>query len=620
MSGNLAGKKPSVQNGGSSGRAGGQVDHADHADELRQSIYGSAQTIRSLMLFVLISVAYVLIVIGLTTDMMLLREEAVVLPFIQVGVPVVAFYVVAPLLILFLHFNLLARLTLLARDIRACFGDIHSQPIAPNADGLFETTLTMLFPIDPVRLMLDMRKVTFERVALDIVFLIQVTTVPLLVLLILQARFLAYQDEWITLFHQIAVTVDLFFQFLFILSFSRLWGGGKKFLRTPRYLIVSVLIAIPAFYAWAVALVPDGYIENKVKSDWQQSIAGCFFPDWWKKYEGDLFSCNFLEGERFINVQSEIITLKDVPPEVVGALVQAGEKPAREIPCEHIGELRLSERRLFYANFSDSRFKCVEMKNAQLHRAKLVGTRLNGIDLQGAELRGADLRLAELNGADLRDAEFNYANLSNAELNHADLRGAGLNGADFRNAGLNKADLRDASLHGADLRASDLHGADLRKSELHGAKLRSSELHGAELSGAQLYGADLSWAELHSADLSWAELHGTDLYGAELHGANLSGAQLYGANLYETQLYDTKLSNTELHGANLSGAKLHNTSLSEVDGEMPNRKRWLNILGNVKRGLKEVGYTESEIAARLATIKRNGASTPGFVLPSVVSD
>ena len=88
----------------------------------------------------------------------------------------------------------------------------------------------------------------------------------------------------------------------------------------------------------------------------------------------------------------------------------------------------------------------------------------------------------------------------------------------------------------------------------------------------------------------------------------------------ETQLYDTKLSNTELHGANLSGAKLHNTSLSEVDGEMPNRERWLNILGNVKRGLKEVGYTESEIAACLATIKRNGASTPGFVLPSVISD
>ena len=615
MSGNLKSEKLSGQNGDS--RAGGR---ADFVDELRQSIYGSAQTIRSLMLFVLISVAYVLILVGLTTDMMLLREEAIVLPFIQVGVPVVAFYVVAPLLILFLHFNLLARLTLLARDIHACFGDIHSQPITPNADGMFETTLTMLFPIDPVRLMLDMRKVTLERAVLSTVFLIQVATVPLLVLLILQARFLAFQDEWITLFHQITVTVDLFFQFLFMLSFSRLWGGGGKFLRTPRYLIVSVLIVIPAFYAWAVALVPDGYIENKVKSDWQQSVAGCFFPDWWKKYEGDLFPCDFLEGERFINVQSKIITLQDVPPEVVGALVQAGGKPTPEIPCEHIGELKLSERRLFYANFSDSRFKCVEMENAQLYGAKLVGTKLNGIDLQRAELRGADLRRAELNGANLRDAGLNNANLRNAELNYADLRGARLNGADFRNARLNKADLRGAMLHGADLRTSELHGADLRKSELHGARLRSSGLHGADLSGAQLYGADLSWAELHSADLSWAELHGADLYGAELHGTDLSGAQLYGANLYETQLYDTKLSNTELHGTNLSGAKLHNTSLDEVDGEMPNRERWVNILGNVERGLKEVGYTESEIAARLATIKRNGASTPGFVLPSSVSD
>ena len=127
---------------------------------LHRSIYGSAP-IRSAMLFVLISAAYVLIVIGSTTDMMLLREGEIILPFIQVGVPVVAFYIGAPLLILFLHLNLLGRLILLARDIYRQRGNddiMRRDDKTPKVEGVFDMVLTLLFPTDPERLMSAMRE------------------------------------------------------------------------------------------------------------------------------------------------------------------------------------------------------------------------------------------------------------------------------------------------------------------------------------------------------------------------------------------------------------------------------------------------------------------------------
>ena len=117
------------------------------------------------MLFVLIIAVYALVVVGLTTDVVLLKEEAIILPFIQVGVPVVAFYVFTPPLIALLHINLLGRLILLARDVykrgdgkannKARGGD---NPL--KDDGLVGMALTVLFPIDIEHLMSAMRKAT----------------------------------------------------------------------------------------------------------------------------------------------------------------------------------------------------------------------------------------------------------------------------------------------------------------------------------------------------------------------------------------------------------------------------------------------------------------------------
>ena len=83
-------------------------------EKLLDSVNATAKIARTSLLFFLVVALYLLIIVGTTTDLMLLRGEIVALPLMEVGVPVVAFYSVAPLIFLLLHSNLLLRLCQLA--------------------------------------------------------------------------------------------------------------------------------------------------------------------------------------------------------------------------------------------------------------------------------------------------------------------------------------------------------------------------------------------------------------------------------------------------------------------------------------------------------------------------
>jgi uncharacterized protein YjbI with pentapeptide repeats len=120
------------------------------------------------------------------------------------------------------------------------------------------------------------------------------------------------------------------------------------------------------------------------------------------------------------------------------------------------------------------------------------------------ELKYADLSRAKLAHIDLRDDD-----LSDAYMDDADLTDARLEGASLKRVSLQRARLPGASLRGADLTGSSLRNADLR-----GATLRE-----AILSGAVVVGANLSDTNLRDADLSDASMSEVNLDRADLRGA-----------------------------------------------------------------------------------------------------
>ncbi len=112
-----------------------------------------------------------------------------------------------------------------------------------------------------------------------------------------------------------------------------------------------------------------------------------------------------------------------------------------------------------------------DLRSADMFRAFLVKAILRNADLEGARLRKVNLQDADVRGANLQNTDLRGANLK-----AADLREANLTDADLVGAQLQKAKLGLAHMVRVDLNEVDLQGADLRCADLAGAKNLSVEM------------------------------------------------------------------------------------------------------------------------------------------------
>jgi hypothetical protein len=79
----------------------------------------ASEKVAALHIVFLAICAYVLVIVFGTTDVDLLIGKGVKLPVVDVEVPIVGFYAMAPYLLVLVHFNLLLSLQLLSRKLYA---------------------------------------------------------------------------------------------------------------------------------------------------------------------------------------------------------------------------------------------------------------------------------------------------------------------------------------------------------------------------------------------------------------------------------------------------------------------------------------------------------------------
>ena len=139
----------------------------------------------------------------------------------------------------------------------------------------------------------------------------------------------------------------------------------------------------------------------------------------------------------------------------------------------------------------------VNLENADLYMANLIGT-----NLQGANLENKDLRAVDFTWADLSNANMSGANLSYAIMDGADLSGANMRYSRFIYASLANADMSMSDLQGAIFTAANLRGANLTCSYMSCADLRSANLEGANLTNADLKDANINHVDLTGVDLT----------------------------------------------------------------------------------------------------------------------
>lgn len=497
-----------------------------------ENVAEASKNARKLFLVMLLGCVYSWLTIATTTDARLLTNSASSpLPIIRTQIPIVWFYLAAPILLLglYIYFHLyLQRLWEGLAELPAVFPDGKALD-----KRIYPWLLNALVRGHFVRLKYD--RPALSRLQNAISIFLAWCTVPT-TLLLFWGRYLR----------------------------SREWTGTGLHI---------ALLAVSTGSGILFYLITRRTLRGEI---WRAIV--------WKKAFKDVRTykrTGIVLGSGLLFVILSLGAIKGVPPykgtgirtwvprafELIGYSsfadleeVDVSTKPdiwtddSSQIPLVKGARLRGRDLRYIRANRAF-------LVNADLRKANLQGAILEAADLRGANLQWADLQRASLLDANLQRAnlssravrkqpdkpfwidnlfrtpvtDLRYAVLDLANLQGADLAAANLEGAHLVYANLDKVDLQLANLQGANLERANLQGANLKETRLAGANLRWSKLQ-----GANLFLSDLTKANLRQANLQGAYFEGARLDSAYLGEADLRGARGLTKRQIESAIIDEK--------------------------------------------------------------------------------
>jgi uncharacterized protein YjbI with pentapeptide repeats len=476
----------------------------------------------------------------------LFLDVPVFLPFTGTSIPLRAFFVLAPILILILHASVLGR------SLRTSASGELPIAIGEGPAGVISR-------------------------AIEIGVLV---IAPVLVLLLILMQFLPYHDAAITWLHRFVVLADVALIWVLWpeLAAPRADRDGP---RPERHFGLAIACLVPIGFAFTAATFPGEWLDDMVgRRQWipaGRSVgADAQGETAWTSVHDLIFYGEIDEiSRRRKSLFSNTLVLPGFAGPAAAGLAESKALEAARVTLSLRGrrlegavligaDLRkadLTGARFDRADLDRADLQGAVLDDARLVRASLTETNLRGALLRAAQLREARLERAELQGAALVDAQLQNATLKDAQLQDAALTSAQLQGASLVGARLEGATLAYAQLQRAKLDGSELQGAVLDHAQAQGASLRSAQLQGASLLAVQLQGANFDQAELQGAMVLGVNFDGASFQRAGLQGALLRDASFRAANLDHAQLQGAVLDYAQFQGASLSGAQLQGASL-----------------------------------------------------------
>jgi uncharacterized protein YjbI with pentapeptide repeats len=451
---------------------------------LRDAVVDAASVGAGLWFSYLFVLFYLAIAVGSVTHRDLLFEAPVKLPFLNVDLPLIGFFVLGPGLFLIVHAYVLLHFVLLAGKA----GIFHAELDLQIADEETKSRLRRQLPSNIfVQFLAGPIEAREGRVGVMLRLIAQITLLwgPLALLIFFLLKFLPYHHEPITWWQRIAVACDL----------ALLWALWPSVARGEASRITwrdfrRVRVAAAALASLATIVLVFGIITFPGESLDDSRLFRAFASPRDLLLGGSVNSVSrspsSLWSNRLVLPGIDVIDHAKFDTEAkIAALPQT-----------------------------------LSLRGRRLEGAVLLGAGLRKVDFTGAQLQGA-----ELGGADLRDADFGCGSLSCANLQ----------GVLLVNALLPGANLDNAQLDGAILVLAQLQGATLMGAELRAADLTNAQLQGANLDGAKLEGASLRYAHLQGASLQRTSLNSVDLFQAFLWRANAQDATTEGAFLFKVE-------------------------------------------------------------------------------------
>ena len=435
----------------------------DDLGSARKAVEDAAAVSTGLWVSYLFMFFYVSVAAGAVTHVDLLLENPVRLPFLIIELPLLAFFLVSPLLFLIMHAYTLVHLVLLARKsvqfherLYALFPSANTAAISGAEDRRnrqirddirrrLPSNIFVQFLAGPS----DVRNTKFGQLLRSIAWLTLVVG-PIALLLELQIQFLPYHGMQLTWLHRFALILDLLLLWWLweriLVGYDKRRGGSIR-ASWSKFLLGACSI-VTIWFSCTLAIIPG---------EWQEVVT--VRPLYKLFFHGDVDP----NTHRRLSLLSNTLVLPRF--NVYDALKV--DDPKKVVWREHL----------------------LSMRGRELSGAVFDGAFLERTDAQGAELQGASFVNADLRGSDLTEVNFRGATLDFVRLQ----------GAVFLRTHLEGASMVESSLQGANLTASHLQGADLSSSHLRATGFRLADLRGADLDNADLEGSSLAKANLQGA-------------------------------------------------------------------------------------------------------------------------
>jgi uncharacterized protein YjbI with pentapeptide repeats len=502
---------------------------ADDLEEIKKAVEDAATVGGTLWFSYLFVLFYLAVAAGAVTHADLFFENPVKLPFLNIELPLLAFFFLAPILFLIVHAYTLVHLVMLSDKAKRFHEVLHRQiggadraAIRAGLQRQLPSNIFVQFLAGPP----DVRASLFGSLLRGIAWTTLVVA-PVLLLLMMQIQFLPYHSSFITWTHRLALLADLILVWwLWREILSGRAADGRRRPASPEWMTAGFMLSLAVLlFATTVATFPGEWQEAGLPS-------AQIFPK--------------IDASRSANDGSA------QPKEwSFGAWIASWRDWAVKSKKVSLHEW------VFNSPVDDTtRRRWLPLSSTLV----LPGLNIyEGLKIDDPEKVKGRNWVFRARGRDLKGAIFDLAILPKV-----DFKGAGLEAARLESAQLQDARLDDAELQGASLSNARLQGASLVGAQLQRASLSVAQLQGASLAGAQLQGASLVGAELQGASLGCEQLGDLGEKCAQLQGASLADAQLQGASLDRAQLQGASLVRAQLQGASLQAAILEATDLSSA--------------------------------------------------------
>ena len=374
---------------------------------MRDAVVDAASVGAGLWISYLFALFYFAIAAGAVTHRDLLLESTVKLPFLNVELPLKAFFILGPLVFLIVHAYVLLHFVLLADKIGAFNSELQAQ-ISNEHPQALRRQLPSNIVVQSLAGPPEVRHGIIGFL-LKLVAWISLIAGPIALLVLFQLQFLPYHSQWITVWQRFIVVIDLVLLWILWPRFARGEATGlgwRDFKRASvrAWLVVSFL---PVLLVVTIATFPGEWLEESLPPE-------RLIPTTWEAWTLPSVEAIEAPGSGWVTLHELLVGRpQSLWPNVLVLLnFEVGDRA--KVDTE--GKIAIS---LSTISLSDRSLERAVLTFAHLRKANFTGVSLAGADFGGADLREAKFECGEVESIQRKCTQLQGANFFGAQLQGA---------------------------------------------------------------------------------------------------------------------------------------------------------------------------------------------------------